>query len=103
MENTLRLIVDADKASRLDVEKAKERRENLTDELGIRKQEIDQKHKEDAAKAIAKVRSNADIKVKRSADEIEKNAQMKIDGLKKIYDENHKDWVKDIVNAVTKG
>lgn len=102
MENTLRLIVDADKASRLDVEKAKERRENLTAELSVRKTEIDKKHKEDAEKSVAKARSNADVTVKRAASEIEKDAQAKIGELKKIYDENHTQWVNDIVTAVTK-
>lgn len=103
MENTLRLIVGADKAARLDVEKAKERRENLTEELGLRKKEIDKKHKEDAEKAVAKARGNADITLKRAACEIEKKAQIKIDELQKIYSENHSQWVNDIVNAVTKG
>lgn len=45
MENTLRRIVDADRASRLSVEKARERRENLSEELSRRKKEIDAAHK----------------------------------------------------------
>ena len=36
VENTLRRIVDADRASRLSVEKARERRENLSEELSRR-------------------------------------------------------------------
>ena len=48
MENTLRRIVDADRASRLSVEKARERRENLSEELSRRKKEIDAAHKKNA-------------------------------------------------------
>ena len=47
MENTLRRIVDADRASRLSVEKARERRENLSEELSRRKKEIDAAHKKE--------------------------------------------------------
>lgn len=54
MENTLRRIVDADRASRLSVEKARERRENLSEELSRRKKEIDAAHKENAEDAVKK-------------------------------------------------
>lgn len=103
MENTLKLIVSADKAARLDVQKAKERRENLTEELGIRKKEIDKKHKEDAEKAVVKARRNADIALKRASSEIEQKTQNKINELQKIYNENYSKWIDYIVNAVTKG
>lgn len=54
VENTLRRIVDADRASRLSVEKARERRENLSEELSRRKKEIDAAHKENAEDAVKK-------------------------------------------------
>lgn len=54
MENTLRRIVDADRASRLSVEKARERRENLSEELSRRKKEIDAAHKKNAEDAVKK-------------------------------------------------
>lgn len=54
VENTLRRIVDADRASRLSVEKARERRENLSEELSRRKKEIDAAHKKNAEDAVKK-------------------------------------------------
>lgn len=100
MENILRVIVDTDKASRLDVRKAEERRENLTAELAERKKEIDEKHKENVENAIAKTRTNTEVKVKREAFEIEARANEKGARLRKIYEENHIKWTGQIVQAV---
>ena len=95
MENTLRRIVDADRASRLSVEKARERRENLSEELSRRKKEI--KNAEDAVK---KAREKAELKVNRASLELDGQTKQKSDALKKIYDENHNMWVENIVKAV---
>ena len=82
VENTLRRIVDADRASRLSVEKARERRE---------------KNAEDAVK---KAREKAELKVNRASLELDGQTKQKSDALKKIYDENHNMWVENIVKAV---
>ena len=100
MENTLRVIVDTDKASRLDVEKAKERRENLTAELSERKKEIDEKHRENAENAIARTRANTEMSVKRAALELEEKTKQKADIIQKKYDSGHSAWTAEIVRKV---
>ncbi len=101
MENTLRVIVDADRAARNDVEKAKERRENLTAELAAAKQEINEAHRQNAEKAIAKTRANTEEKVKLAAAALEAKTQKKAEKLQSLYAENHEAWVQNIVSAVT--
>lgn len=101
MENTLRVIVNADRAARNDVEKAKERRENLTAELAAAKQEIHETHRQNAEKAIAKTRANTEEKVKRTAAQLEAETQKKAERLQTLYAENHEMWVQNIVSAVT--
>ena len=98
MENTLRRIVDADRASRLSVEKARERRENLSEELSRRKK--DAAHKKNAEDAVKKAREKAELKVNRASLELDGQTKQKSDALKKIYDENHNMWVENIVKAV---
>ncbi len=83
MENTLRRIVDADRASRLSVEK-----------------EIDAAHKKNAEDAVKKAREKAELKVNRASLELDGQTKQKSDALKKIYDENHNMWVENIVKAV---
>ena len=100
VENTLRRIVDADRASRLSVEKARERRENLSEELSRRKKEIDAAHKKNAEDAVKKAREKAELKVNRASLELDGQTKQKSDALKKIYDENHNMWVENIVKAV---
>ena len=100
MENTLRRIVDADRASRLSVEKARERRENLTEELPRRKKKIDAAHKKNAEDAVKKAREKAELKVNRASLKLESQTKQRSDTLKKIYDENCDKWVEDIVKAV---
>ena len=90
MENTLRRIVDADRASRLSVEKARARR----------KKEIDAAHKKNAEDAVKKAREKAELKVNRASLELDGQTKQKSDALKKIYDENHNMWVENIVKAV---
>ena len=77
MENTLRRIVDADRASRLSVEKARERRENLSEELSRRKKEIDAAHKENAEDAVKKAREKAELKVNRASLELDSQTHSK--------------------------
>ena len=90
VENTLRRIVDADRASGLSVEKARDRR----------KKEIDAAHKKNAEDAVKKAREKAELKVNRASLELDGQTKQKSDALKKIYDENHNMWVENIVKAV---
>ena len=78
MENTLRRIVDADRASRLSVEKARERRENLSEELSRRKKEIDAAHKKNAEDAVKKAREKAELKVNRASLELDGQTKQKV-------------------------
>lgn len=101
MENTLRVIVEADRLARREVEQAEARRERLTEELAEQKRQIDEANGRDTERAIAKARADAAEQVKRTAAEIEQTVKSKTESLWALYDEKRENWVQEIVSAVT--
>lgn len=102
MADTLREIVNTDKSARMEVEKAKERRANLTAELALKKEEIDKQHDENAIHAVEKTRENAKKKIERLTNTIKEENSKKHSELLKKFDDNHETWEDAIYNAVIK-
>ncbi len=103
MENILRVIVEADRAARAEVDAAKKRREAMTSELSVCKQQIDETYRENAEKAIEKVHSNMELKVARAADAFAEKTAAISDRLRQLQRENEDAWVQTIVNSVING
>ncbi|MEG2395591.1 MAG: hypothetical protein RSB11_01015 [Oscillospiraceae bacterium] len=102
MADTLRAIVDTDKAARIEVQKAKERRSDLTNELAKKKEEIDRQHEINAIKAVEKTKANVKKKIDSLAVKIEKDKEKKSKKLIEHYNENHTEWEDAIFKAVIK-
>ncbi|MGN0571676.1 MAG: hypothetical protein ACI4K9_05810 [Candidatus Fimenecus sp.] len=102
MENALRMIVEADRAARKEVEQAKLRREQLTAELSQSKAEINRQHQENAEKTVEKVRVNMQAKVETAVAAMEKKTAEQASRMQKLYDEKSGEWVETIFNAVIK-
>lgn len=100
MDRIIQEIVNTDKALRLDVEKAKERRENLTAELAQKKIIIDNEHKHNAEETIGEARQNAEEEIAQTSLEIQKKIDEKKQQLNAIYEENHTKWETEIYNAI---
>ncbi|MGN0520942.1 MAG: hypothetical protein ACI4LB_09425 [Candidatus Fimenecus sp.] len=102
MENALRMIVEADRAARKEVEQAKLRRENLTAELTQSKAEINRQHQENAEKTVEKVRVNMQTKVQTAVAALDKKTAEQASRMQALYDEKSDEWVETIFHAVTK-
>ncbi|MGN0554409.1 MAG: hypothetical protein ACI4LI_00760 [Candidatus Fimenecus sp.] len=102
MENALRMIVEADRAARNDVEAAKLRREHLTAELTQSKAEINRQHQENAEKTVEKVRANMQTKVQTAVAALEQKTAAQAARMQALYDEKSDEWVETIFHAVTK-
>lgn len=102
MENALRMIVEADRAARNDVEAAQLRREHLTAELTQSKAEINRQHQENAEKTVEKVRANMQTKVQTAVAALEKKTAAQASRMQALYDEKSDEWVETIFHAVTK-
>jgi len=100
MENALRMIVEADSAARASVEAAEQRRENLTAELAENKVQIAAQYRENAEKAVEKVRSHAQTKVETAVADSKRQTAEKAARMQAVYDENADRWVQEIVNRV---
>lgn len=101
MENMLREIVETDKASRLDVQKAVLRREELTNELAEAKEKIDSEYKRKAEEKIEKLKKSAEKEVAEIKEKIKLETDEKNKALTKNYEENHTEWENSVFNAVT--
>ena len=102
VENALRMIVEADRAARKDVEKAQLRREHLTAELTQSKAEINRQHQENAEKTVEKVRVNMQTKVQTAVAALEQKTAAQASRMQALYDEKSDEWVETIFHAVTK-
>lgn len=102
MADTLRAIVDTDKAARIEVQKAKERRSDLTNELAKKKEEIDRQHEINAIKAVEKTKENVKKKIDSLAVKIGEDKEKKSKELLEHYNKNHTEWEDAIFKAVIK-
>lgn len=102
MENALRMIVEADSTAQASVEAAKQRRESLTAELAEQKTQIAAQYRENAEKAVEKVRSHAQTKVETAVAASKRQTAEKAARMQAIYDENADRWVQEIVDRVIK-
>lgn len=101
MENMLREIVETDKASRLDVQKAMLRREQLTRELAEIKEQIDSEYKQKAEKRIENARRSAQKETAEIKEKIRLETDEKSRALSRVYEENREEWENAVFNAVT--
>ncbi len=100
MEDILKLIVETDKASRLEVEKAANEREVLTQSLAKIKEEIYSEYDKKAKAHIEKVKAAADEEIKLAQAQIEKNTMEKTAALNCLYEKEHGNWIDHIVGSV---
>ncbi len=96
----LREIVETDKASRLDVQKAVHRREKLTNELAEAKEKTDAEYKRKAEEKVERLKKSAEKEVAEIKEKIELETDEKSKALIKSYEENHTEWEKSVFNAV---
>lgn len=99
-EELIKLIVETDKASRLDVEKALKRRESITAELNRKKEQIDALYKKEADDKITKARIIAEKEAENFKEDLTLREKRKADKLKAQYEENHTKWESDILKNI---
>ncbi len=100
MKDVLRLIVDTDKAARLKVQKAVDKREALNESLIKTKDEIYSRYDEKAKSLIKKESENAEAEIKKEKASIDAETQRKKQELNGLFEKEHKSWEEHIVNAV---
>ena len=100
MKDVLRLIVDTDKAARLKVQKAVDKREALNESLTKTKDEIYSRYDEKAKSLIKKESENAEAEIKKEKASIDAETQRKKQELNGLFEKEHKSWEEHIVNAV---
>ena len=103
MDKMIKEIVETDKASRLDVEKAMERREKLTAQLAENKKATDEQYSKDADSKISAARQEAKNELEKIKADIKETTDARAKVLESTYDEKHSSWEKTIVSAVTGG
>lgn len=100
MKDVLKLIVDTDKAARLKVQKAVDKREALNESLTKIKDEIYSRYDEKAKSLIKKESENAEAEIKKEKASIDAEIQRKKQELNGLFEKEHKAWEEHIVNAV---
>lgn len=100
MEQTIKLIVETDKASRLDVDNALKHRENVVEELARAKEQIDAQYKKDAEDKITKARIIAEKESENFKEDLSSLERRKSGKLNKQYEEHHEEWEKAILSKV---
>lgn len=100
-EQMIKLIVETDKASRNEVDKALKRREDLTAQLALAEKQIDLKYKNDADSKITKERIIAQKETDNFKERLRIIEKSKADKLRLRYEENHKSWEKEIFRNIT--
>lgn len=100
-EQIIKLIVETDKASRLDVDKALKHREEVTQELTMRKAAIDAQYKKDADIKVTKARIAAQKETENFKEDLVSLEKRKAEKLQRQYDENHEAWEKTIFENIT--
>ena len=97
----IKLIVETDKASRADVEKALKRREDLTAELSLTEKQIDSRYKKEADDKITKERIIAQKETDNFKERLSVIEKSKADKLRRRYEESHEAWEKEIFKNIT--
>ena len=100
MKKLIQEIVNTDKASRLDVEKAVARREQLNDEINEQKAAFDEKCNKKAQKKITEAREQSERETEAAKADLEKSLEKKTDLLNEIYAQKHEAWEKEIFERV---
>lgn len=100
MEEIIKLIVETDKASRVEVEKANNHREQVVEELLKAKEQIDAQYKKDADDKITKARVIAQKEADNFKEDLVSLEKKKIERLQRQYDENHEEWEKEIFSKI---
>ena len=97
----IKLIVETDKASRNDVERAMKLREDLTAELSSAEKQIDSQYKKEADSKITKERIIAKKETDNFKESLYASEKSKADKLRRRYEENHEAWEKEIFKNIT--
>ena len=100
MKKLIQEIVNTDKASRLDVEKAAARREQLNDEINEQRAAFDEKCNQKAQKKIAAAREQSEKELNEAKAQMEKSLEEKTRLLNEMYSEKHEAWKEEIVKRV---
>jgi len=100
MEDVLKLIVETDKVSRLEVQKAVDEREALNESLTKVKDGIYSRYDEQAQTRIKREKALADGEIKKETERIKAAAEQKKQELNALYEKEHKAWEKHIADAV---
>ena len=92
MKEMIKEIVATDKASRLEVEKALERREQLEAELAEQREAFEQKCSEEAKIKIEKAAEQLNSGLEANRQQINSATLEKSDILKEQFEKMHKEW-----------
>lgn len=103
MKNMIKEIVATDKASRLEVDKALERRELLEKEIAEQKQSFEEKCREEAKAKIETAKQQLNKGLEDNIKTISDNTAIKRDAMLKQFDDNHSEWEQSIFNSITEG
>ena len=100
MEDVLKLIVETDRASRLEVQKAVDGREALNESLTKIKDEIYSKYDKKAQTQTENENTLADSEIKKEKERIAAFTEQKKQELNSLYEREHAAWEKHIADAV---
>lgn len=100
MKDVLKLIVETDKASRLEVQKAVDGREALNESLTKIKDEIYSKYDQKARNRTENEKALAEDEIKKEKDSIAARTEQKKRELNALYESEHGTWEKHIADAV---
>ena len=100
MKDVLKLIVETDKASRLEVQKAVDEREALNESLTKIKDEIYSKYDKKAQTQTENEKALADSEIKKEKESIKARTEQKKQELNALYESEHGAWETHIADAV---
>lgn len=100
MKRLIKEIVDTDRASRAEVDKAVKRREMLSDEINNKAEEIDAGLKAEADKTVEEARKSAQAEIDKIKTELHEYNIKKGNELNKNFDENHDKWEKEMLKEI---
>lgn len=101
MKSMIREIIDTDKASRLEVERAEERRRQLDRELAEQRESFEEKCREEAKAKIEMARQQLNRGLEENRRIITAETSEKIEAMQKHYDSNHAEWEDSIFRSIT--
>lgn len=100
MKDVLKLIVETDRASRLEVQKAVDGREALNESLTKIKDEIYSKYDKKAQTQTENEKTLADSEIKKEKERIAAFTEQKKQELNSLYERERAAWEKHIADAV---